>query len=147
VSNLGQPRSMLRRGGWPFPRHPVRSAIRALLPLSAGVIAACSTSPIGYASGSPAAVVELAAADLAFDRASLRMPAGVVVALTLDNRDPGILHNVAVYPATGGQAVFRGDAFVGIETRSFLLGPLAPGTYHFVCDVHPTMSGTLSIAR
>jgi plastocyanin len=74
------------------------------------------------------------------------MPAGVVVALVLDNRDPGILHNVAVYPASGGGPVFRGETFSGIATRTFLVGPLAPGTYSLVCEIHPPMSGTLTIA-
>jgi plastocyanin len=110
------------------------------------LVVACSlTPPVGNATGSPAATVGLAAANLAFDRTSLELPAGVVVALTLDNRDPGILHNVAVYPTGGGEPVFRGDTFAGIATRTFLLGPLAQGTYRFVCDVHPTMSGTLTV--
>jgi plastocyanin len=111
------------------------------------LIAACATAtPLGNATGSPAATAGLAAADLAFDRASLELPAGVVVALTLDNRDPGILHHVATHPAAGGEAVFRGDTFIGIASRTFLVGPLAQGTYRFACDVHPTMSGSLTVA-
>jgi plastocyanin len=110
-------------------------------------VAACVTAtPVGNATGPPAATVNLAAADLAFDQASLELPADVVVALTFDNRDPGILHNVAIYPAAGSEAVFRGDTFAGIATRTFLLGPLAHGTYRFACDVHPAMSGTLRVA-
>jgi plastocyanin len=128
-------------------RRRIGKARRALLGMSTVLIAACATGPpMGYASGSPVATVALAAADLAFDRTSLQLPAGVVVALTLDNRDPGILHNVAVYPATGGDPVFRGETFAGIASRTFLLGPLSQGAYRFVCDVHPTMSGTLTVA-
>jgi plastocyanin len=137
---------MILRGGWRFAQHRAASAIRAVLPLSVVLIVACSTAtPVGNATGSPVVTVGLAAAELAFDRSSLELPAGVVVAVTLDNRDPGILHNVAVYPATGGEPVFRGETFAGIATRTFLLGPLAQGTYRFVCDVHPTMTGTLSV--
>jgi plastocyanin len=137
VSNVDKPRSG-------FAQLLDRRAIRALL--SASLVVACSGgTPVGNATGSPAVTERLAAVDLAFDRTSLHLPAGVVVALVLDNRDPGILHNVAVYPDSGGQPAFRGDTFVGIETRTFLLGPLAPGPYRFACDVHPTMSGTLSV--
>jgi plastocyanin len=113
----------------------------------AALLAACAaTTPVGNATGSPAVTIELAAADLAFDRTSLELPAGLVVGLILDNRDPGILHNVAIYREAGGEPVFRGETFGGIATRSYLLAPLKPGAYRFVCDVHPTMSGTLRIA-
>lgn len=110
------------------------------------MVCACGVGgPIGNASGSPAATVGLAAENLAFDRSSLRFPAGAVVAITLDNRDPGILHNVAIYPAGAGDPVFRGETFTGIQTVTYLLGPLAAGSYRYVCDVHPTMSGTLTV--
>ena len=111
------------------------------------MVGACGVEePVGNASGSPAATVELTAENLAFDRSSLRFPAGVIVALTLDNRDPGILHNVAIYPSSGGDPVFRGETFTGIQTETYLLGPLPAGSFRFVCDVHPTMSGTLTVA-
>jgi plastocyanin len=134
-------------GGWRrFARPRVGRVIRVLLAMSAVLIAGCATAaPVGNATGSPAATVVLAAVDLAFDRTSLEVPAGVVVGLTFDNRDPGILHDVAVYPEAGGEPAFRSETFAGIATRTFLLGPLARGAYRFVCDVHPTMSGTLRV--
>ena len=111
------------------------------------VVGACAAgASVGNVRGSPAATVELAAENLAFDRSSVRFPAGVVVALTLDNRDPGILHNVAIYPSSGGDPVFRGETFTGIQTETYLVGPLPAGSFRFVCDVHPTMSGTLTVA-
>ncbi len=110
------------------------------------MVSACGVGgPIGNASGSPAATVGLAAENLAFDRSSLQLPADAVVALTLENRDPGILHNVAIYPAGAGDPVFRGETFTGIQTKTYLLGPLVAGSYRFICDVHPTMSGTLTV--
>jgi plastocyanin len=53
---------------------------------------------------------------------------------------------VAIYLAAGGEPAFRSETFSGIATRTFLLGPLTQGSYRFVCDVHPTMSGTLTVA-
>ena len=117
-----------------------------LVMIAAMLLAACGYGPlVGHASGSPVAMVELVAEGLAFDQDSLRMPAGGVIAISLENRDPGILHNVAIYPTAGGDPVFRGETFTGIETRTNLVGPLAPGTFRFVCDAHPTMSGTLTV--
>jgi len=47
---------------------------------------------------------------------------------------------IAHLRAAGGDPVFRGETFTGIETRTNLVEPLAPGTFRFVCDAHPTMS-------
>lgn len=117
-----------------------------LLTLLAIVLLACgSEGPIGNVGGSAGTNVDLAAVNLAFDRSSLQFHTGVVVALTFENRDPGILHNVAIYRAADRDPVFRGETFTGIATRTFLLGPLAVGSYRFVCDVHPTMSGTVTV--
>lgn len=110
------------------------------------VLSACvADGSVGNATGSPVATIELGAENLAFDRSSLRFPAGSVVAFTFDNRDPGVLHNVAIFPAVGGDPVFRSATFTGIETRTFLLGPLAAGSYRFACDVHPTMTGSVTV--
>lgn len=124
-----------------------RRIVRILaLAVMSVMVSACGVgAPIGNASGSPTTTVGLAAENLAFDRSSLRLTAGAVVALTLDNRDPGILHNVAIYPAGAGDPVFRGETFTGIQTKTYLLGPIAAGSYRFVCDVHPTMSGTVTV--
>jgi plastocyanin len=110
------------------------------------VVASCGVGPpTGNATGSPGATVELIAENLAFNRPSLRVPADVVVALTLDNRDPGILHNVAIYPVDDGDVVFRGDTFTGIATQTYLFGPINGGRFRFICDVHPIMNGTLVV--
>jgi plastocyanin len=119
-----------------------------LLAIATLLVAACGFGPpVGHASGSPVASVALVAEDLAFDQGSLQVPAGGVIAISLENRDPGILHNVAIYPTAGGDPVFRGETFTGIETRTNLAGPLTPGTFRFVCEAHPTMSGTLTVGE
>lgn len=100
---------------------------------------------VGHASGSPVATVVLVAENLAFDRGSLQVPAGGVIAISLENRDPGILHNVAIYPTVGGDPVFSGPGAHMHRESTNLAGPLTPGTFQFVCDAHPTMSGTLTV--
>ncbi len=116
------------------------------LVLTSVVVLGCGVGePVGIASGSPTATFAVAAENLGFDRSALRFPAGSLVALTFENRDPGILHNVAIYPVAGGDPLFRGDTFAGIQTKTFLLGPLDAGSYRFACDVHPTMTGTITV--
>ena len=107
---------------------------------------ACSLgqAPTGGTSASPAVIVEVVALDLSFDPGTLRLPSGIPAGVTLDNRDPGILHNVAIV-AADGTVVFRGETFAGIDARTYRVAPLSEGTFRFVCDVHPTMTGTLIV--
>jgi plastocyanin len=86
---------------------------------------------------------DIAAVGLAFDRSELQLPAGMAVSLVFENRDSAP-HNLAVYPgASVSQPVFVGEIFGGPESRQYTLPALAVGTYHFRCDVHPEMQGTL----
>lgn len=93
-------------------------------------------------------VLEIAAEGNRFDREVLEASAGQPLALRLDNRDPGVVHNVAVYTdESGAQPLFVGEVFPGPEARTYQVPPLEPGSYIFRCDVHPTtMTGTL-VAR
>lgn len=109
-------------------------------------LAACALgqAPTGATSASPAVTVLVVARDLAFDPGSVELPTGTPVAITLDNRDPGILHNIAIL-ASDGSALFRGETFAGIEARTYHVAPLPDGQFRFVCDVHPGMEGTLIV--
>jgi plastocyanin len=105
----------------------------------------------GPGGGGPEAVeVRLVAKDTAFDRQEMAFPAGAQVVIILDNQDAGIPHNVAITaeddPAT---VVFSGQIFNGVATREYppLTAPEEPGTYAFLCEVHPTqMQGTVTVA-
>lgn len=118
-------------------------------PLAAVALAAlgaCSVgqAPAGQTSASPAVTVEVVARNLAFDPSVIRLVSGTPTGITLDNRDPGILHNLAIL-AADGTLVFRGETFAGIEARTYRVAPLVKGEFRFVCDVHPTMTGTLIV--
>lgn len=113
------------------------------LPLA---LAACALGrvPTGASSASPSMTAIVVAHDLAFEPDSLELPSGNPVAITLDNRDPGILHNISIL-ASDGSVLFRGETFAGIEARMYGVAPLPEGRFRFVCDVHPGMEGTLIV--
>lgn len=118
-----------------------------LTPVLVTLVAGCAIgqAPTGQASGSPAATVVVVARDIAFDPAAVQVPDGRIVAITLDNRDPGILHNITLVSSTG-EVAFRGETFAGIEARTYLVAPLEAGEFRLLCDVHPTMTASLRAA-
>ena len=56
---------------------------------------------------------------------------------------PGVPHNVQVKDASGA-SVFKGEIFNGVAAKDYQVNALQAGTYSFVCDVHPNMTGTLT---
>lgn len=90
----------------------------------------------------------IVAQNLAFDPEALSAPAGQPVALTMDNQDAGVLHNVSVYADRGfSQPIFQGELVTGVTSITYNFdAPSTPGTYPFRCDVHPdTMVGQLTV--
>ena len=55
-----------------------------------------------------------------------------------------MVHNVAINDASGLQQ-FMGEIFPGVATREYVVPPLVAGSYMYVCSVHPSMTGTLTI--
>jgi plastocyanin len=89
-------------------------------------------------------LLTLAAWEVAFDTREVRIPADQPVHLRLDNRDAGILHNIAVYrDPRASDLVARGKLFDGPEVRDYRFDGFSPGSYYFQCDLHPAMNGTL----
>ena len=119
---------------------------RLVVAVSLVSLQACSLgqAPTGETSASPTVTAQVIALDLAFNPATLVLPSGTPVGITLDNRDPGILHNIAIMTADG-TLVFRGATFAGIEVRTYRVAPLSAREFRFVCEVHPTMTGTLIV--
>lgn len=99
----------------------------------------------GEATGGGA--VAIAAQDLQFDEQELDFQADTPSTLEFDNKDAGIPHNVAIYEDdTLAKNLFTFEPFPGPEERDFTIPALDPGTYVFVCDVHPTMKGDVRVA-
>lgn len=111
----------------------------ALVGLSSLVAAAgCETTapPVEPAS------LTIVAEAVEFAPRVVQLPAGVPIAVTFENRDPGIPHDVDLVPMRSGveaAAAYDGDIEPGPAIQHFQLPALVPGPYLFVCSVHPTM--------
>ena len=85
----------------------------------------------------------LSAAGLAFDAAELAVPANTPFVIVFENRE-AVSHNVSIYADDSHQdRRFEGVLFAGPATRWYPVPALAPGTYAFICDLHPSMAGRL----
>jgi plastocyanin len=97
--------------------------------------------------GSPitaGATLHISAQNIQFDTDHLEAPAGQTFVLELANNDPGIPHNVEIKDANGA-SVFKGQIITGPAKASYQVPALAAGSYVFLCDVHPTMTGTVTV--
>ncbi len=126
-----------------------------------GAVASGAPAPGSAAPGSPAAsggaptevpgggaggALQLTAQGVNFDKKDLVAPANTPFKLTFVNNDGGIPHNVAIHKdSPTGAEVFKGEIFSGVATKTYDVPALPAGTYGFVCSVHPTMTGTLTV--
>jgi plastocyanin len=90
-------------------------------------------------------VVTLAAANIAFEPTSLRVPAGEAFTLEFHNEDANTQHNVQIFddPEFGGTPLFSGALVTGVRQTDYEVDPLEAGAYFFLCEVHPTMTGKM----
>lgn len=101
----------------------------------------------GGPGGGPA-IVTIVAQNLKFDKSTITATAGLDVTVTLENKDAGVLHNIAFYTNRGATSkIFGSELITGPATqKSSFSAPGAAGSYFFRCDVHPTtMSGTFTV--
>lgn len=91
------------------------------------------------ASGLQTAEYNLAVKYSSFDKESITVPADSMVTINFDNQDSHISHNFAVYSdSAGNDAIFKGDIITGPAMKTYIFkAPHEPGTYFFMCDIHP----------
>lgn len=131
----------------------MQQLIRGLALATIAVLAiACSSSGSSSAPVSPAASasagasagagLKVIAKDLAFDTAALTAKADTAFTIDFDNQDSA-LHNIAIKDASGAEK-FKGE-IVGSKKVTYNVPALAAGAYTFWCEVHPNMTGTLTV--
>ena len=113
-----------------------------------------SATPVPSASGEASAapsgsanpnLVQISALGLKFEQSAVTAPANTPFQVVFENKDPGTPHNVSLRLGdANGSELFKGAVFNGVETRTYDVPALDAGSYAFVCDVHPTMIGTVT---
>jgi plastocyanin len=146
------PKTRDPRKVWPRRLVPIYGAVIAiafvitLAPI--GLSALNSLTPVAATPGAPKVPdkPEVAAKGVKFDTSNLIVPAGRPFELTFNNNDAGVPHNVQIDAADKSQTLFDGEVVTGVVSTVYNVTALEPGTYYFLCKVHPSMNGTLTAA-
>jgi plastocyanin len=81
-----------------------------------------------------------------FNPGRLSARADAPVAVTFDNQDASVNHDLVIYSPAGGIAA-QADVITGPAQESISFTPSGAGNYAFKCSLHPqTMYGTIAIA-
>jgi cytochrome c oxidase subunit 2 len=113
--------------------------------------AAASPSPAGSGATSSAGpgagpTLNVTAQGVKFLEATLTAPANTPFHIDFKNQDPGTPHDVAIYKdSPTGQEMFKGAVFNGVAEKVYDVPALPAGNYAYICIVHPTMTGTLTV--
>ncbi len=104
----------------------------------------------GGGGGGGPVTVSIAAQNLLFDKRSLSASASASFTVTLANRDPGVLHNVAFYTSRAATQLLtptaKTDLVAGVSQQTLTFTPPRAGSFFFRCDAHPeTMNGSFVV--
>jgi plastocyanin len=123
--------------GWTYAPAP------SLTPPPSGAASPEASGPA--ASGNPD-VVQISALGVKYEQTTVTAPADTPFQVSFENKDAGVPHNVSLHLGdVNGAELFKGEVFPGVATRVYNVPALDAGSYAFVCTVHPTMTGTLTV--
>ena len=114
--------------------------LAALATISAACSGGSSSSPT-TAPSLPADAIVVVAKDLAFSPTDVAVPADEALTIVLDNQEDAP-HNIAIKDGSGAD-VFKGE-IVSKKAVTYQIQALAAGSYPFICEVHPNMTGTIT---
>ncbi len=96
----------------------------------------------------PATAFTIVAKDIAFDVRAITVPADTAFTITFKNEDtPGIPHDIDIRENDKTTTIQDEPYTNGGDTATYQYQGLAPGTYVFICSVHPiaNMTGTITV--
>ena len=94
--------------------------------------------------GAPVTSATIVGKNITFDLNALTVPAGQEVTITFDNQDAAVPHNLHIQ--AGPEGDFKTEIVEGPVLQTLTFEIAKPGSYSFVCDVHPIqMAGTLVV--
>jgi plastocyanin len=129
-------------------RRPHRAAFllaASLLVVACGPAGPSAGAAVVGPSDAPGALTVIAL-DIAFEPAALSAPAGVPLAITFDNQDAGIPHNVRLLGDAGfSTTLVESEIVTGPATQLVAIPGLVPGRYRFDCTIHPNMTAELTV--
>lgn len=131
-------------GATPFPACWLDSLKQPAPSATAGASGAPSSAAPAPSGGAAATTLDVVALNIAFQPTDLSAPADSPITIKFDNQDSGIPHDIQIKDSSG-KVVFTGDLVTGPAKADYNVGPLAAGSYPFVCTVHPNMTGTLKV--
>lgn len=108
------------------------------------LIARSNATPAPLPSGT---VLKVTAKDIAFDTKTLEVAANTPFAIAFDNQDPsGVTHDIDIRDASG-KVIANQEPINGGTAANYTYEGLPPGTYTFICSIHPipAMTGTLTV--
>jgi plastocyanin len=116
----------------------VIGAVLALIGVGEGTATAEKPGPAAPAGNS------VVASGVAFNTDALTFKADEETQLNFKNEDT-VQHNIGIYESEGGKELFKGDLINGGQSTTYTIPPLKKGEYHFQCDVHPSMNGSVVV--
>lgn len=132
--------------GWTY-APPTEAPASQPAPSADASAAPSAEAPSGEApsdGGEAGEVVTVTAKGVQFLEKELTGPADTPFIIRFDNQDPGVPHDVVIR-GDGGQDLFKGEIFNGVEVRDYQVPAIPAGTYQFLCSVHPNMVGTITL--
>ena len=112
----------------------------------AKLIETANATPPPLPSGAP--TLNLEAKNIAFDVKTLAVAANTPFVIDFKNDDSsGLTHDVDIRQSDGTTVVQDQSPIAGGTEQQYQYQPLPPGTYTFICSVHPVpnMTGTLTV--